>query len=72
MIVEEFHYFKGGSTSKEYDDVNTAIKQARKLNRNDGRKAHYTVYIAKNGKGIVVGIDKDKVPMGNSSDAKFD
>ena len=51
---------------QEYDDVNTAIKQARKLNRNDGRKAHYTVYIAKNGKGIVVGIDKSKVPMGNT------
>ena len=51
---------------QEYDDVNTAINQARNLNRNDGRKVHYTVYKAKNGKGIVVGIDKNKVEIGNT------
>ena len=51
---------------QEYDDVKTAQKQAWNLNRNDRGNIHYTVYKTKNGKGIVVGIDKNKVEIGNT------
>lgn len=51
---------------QEYDDLRMAQNKAWNLNRNDDGNTHYTVYKAKNGKAIVVGIDKSKVPMGNT------
>lgn len=59
---------------QEYDNVKDAQSQAWELNhprdnrgdRGRSQNTYYTVYKTKNGKGVVVGIDKKKVETGST------